>query len=166
LSAENFHSVGNVINQRHFKSEIARAAVKLELGGLIDGQEAGLARFNGGRDNARIGIVREAGVLRLRHTENAVVTPGPELPAGVVTITLRTTALENDTATFDYSFDGETYAPLGGVYRLTSAGYRGDMVGIYTFNRGVEGGYVDVDAFDYRSWNAPNSMHGQQPTVQ
>jgi beta-xylosidase len=166
LSAERFHSVGNVLNQRHFKSEIARAEVKLELAGMIDGQEAGLVRFNGGRDNARIGIVREAGVLRLRHTENKVTTPGPELPKDVVSITLRTTALENDTATFDYSFDGKTYESLGGVYKLTSAGYRGDMVGIYTFNREAEGGYVDVDAFDYRSWNAPNSIHGPQPQAE
>lgn len=165
LSAERFHTVGNVLNQRHFKSGVARAMATIDVGGMIDGQEAGLARFNGGRDSARIGVVRAAGAWSLRHTENQTVTHGAALPAGATRVWLRTTALENDTATFEYSLDGEHFTPMGGVYKLTSAGYRGDMIGLYTFNRESEGGYVDVDSFDYRSWNSPASPHGAPPSL-
>jgi hypothetical protein len=34
------------------------------------------------------------------------------------------------------------------------------MVGLYTFNREAEGGWIDVDSFDYRSWNSPNAPFG------
>ncbi len=165
LSVDRFHTVGNVINQRHFKSGVARATTVIEIGAMIDGQEAGLARFNGGRDHARIGVARSAGALALRHTQNQTITYGPALPAGAKRLWLRTTALENDTATFDYSFDGEHFTALGGVYKITAAGYRGDMVGLYTFNREAEGGHVDVDSFDYRSWNSPKAPFGPPPVV-
>jgi hypothetical protein len=61
----------------------------------------------------------------------------------------------DDRNVYEYSLDGETFLPFGGTYRLSTAGWRGDMIGTYTFNSLGEAGYVDVDSFQYEVHNAP-----------
>ncbi|WP_207921231.1 hypothetical protein [Micromonospora sp. KC721] len=49
---------------------------------------------------------------------------------------------------FSYSLDGTSFTSFGATYQLTWGGYRGDRVGIYTYNPNGTG-YVDVDSVRY-----------------
>ena len=151
----NFFKVGNVINQRHFRSELTRATFKLDLSGMADGQEAGMAHFNGGSDYASLGVSQKGSMKMLKYEENGNVTPGPELPKNASVIWMRSAVKMDDVNAYEYSLDGKTFLPFGGGYRLRTAQWRGDMVGTYTFNRLGEAGYLDVDSFQYEVHNAP-----------
>ena len=153
LQPGNFHKTGNVLNQRHFRSDSAVATIKVDLGGMADGQQAGLANFNGGRNDATLGVMQKDGVKSIQYDEDGKVTPGDALPKGTTTVWLRSSAGFDDINSYSYSLDGTTFAPFGGAYKLKSGGYRGDMVGIYTFNNEAEAGYIDVDYFHYESNN-------------
>ena len=51
---------------------------------------------------------------------------------------------------YSYSLDGESFKPFGRPYRLEWGNYRGDRIGIYTFNDDADEGFVSVDYFHYR----------------
>jgi beta-xylosidase len=153
IQPDNFFKVGNVLNQRRMRSLRTVATVKLDLSGMAEGQEAGLAEFNSGQNSARIGVVEKLGAKTLQYVEDGKMTPGEVLPAHATTIWLQSVATFEDTNTFSYSFDGEKFLPFGGVFKLQTAHYRGDYTGIYTFNEEVPGGYVDADFFHYASDN-------------
>ncbi len=82
----NFFKVGNIINQRHFRSELSRATFKLELTGMADGQEAGMAHFNGGSAYASLGVCQKRELKLLKYEENGQTTTGPELPKAAAMI--------------------------------------------------------------------------------
>jgi len=50
---------------------------------------------------------------------------------------------------YAYSTDGKSFTDFGPEYQLNWGNYRGDRIGIYSFNTKQEGGYVDVDFFNY-----------------
>ena len=120
---------------------------------MADGQETGLANFNSGRNYATIGIVQQNGVRTLKYEEDGNITPGQALLALTNTVWLRSSVRFDDINSYEYSIDGETFTHFGGAYKLRAGGYRGDMVGIYTFNNLSETGYVDVDYFHYDTRN-------------
>jgi len=146
-----FFKTGIVICQRHLRSGKTVITALLDLAGMAEGQEGGLARFNGGRNFATLGIVRAAGKRVLKYTEDGKLQEDPdlELPAKTTAIWLRTIATSDDLATFAYSLDGKSYSPFGRIYKLRGGNYRGDRIGIYTFNMAGESGQLDVDSFDY-----------------
>ncbi|MCX5264823.1 RICIN domain-containing protein [Streptomyces sp. NBC_00199] len=49
---------------------------------------------------------------------------------------------------FSYSLDGNTFTSFGNTYQLTWGGYRGDRVGLYTYNPNGTG-HVDFDSVQY-----------------
>ena len=50
---------------------------------------------------------------------------------------------------YSYSLDGESFKPFGRPYRLEWGNYRGDRIGLYTFNNVQEAGIADFDNFSY-----------------
>jgi hypothetical protein len=48
-----------------------------------------------------------------------------------------------------YSLDGDIFHPFGEKYQLVWGNYRGDRIGIYTFNDQQEAGWVDIDYLHY-----------------
>ena len=52
-------------------------------------------------------------------------------------------------STYYYSLDGDHFIPFGHPYRMVWGHYRGDRVGIYTFNNQTEKGWIDVDYLHY-----------------
>ena len=149
LQAGNFFKIGNVICQRHFRSESREVTIKLDVSGIADGQEAGLANFNGGKNYATLGIVQTNGAKDLKYEQDGIAVMGGALPKDVAIIWLRSLAAFDDLDGCEYSLDGKTFVPLGGSLKLKTGGYRGDLIGIYTFNNKAEVGYVDVDFFHY-----------------
>ena len=51
---------------------------------------------------------------------------------------------------YAYSLDGHTYTGMSDPYQLKWGSYRGDRIGIYSYNNQSAAGHVDVDSFQYR----------------
>ncbi|MCX6320639.1 MAG: hypothetical protein NTX93_02390 [Bacteroidia bacterium] len=50
---------------------------------------------------------------------------------------------------YAFSMDGRIFETLGESYKLTWGNYRGDRIGIFSYNSIEEKGYIDVDWFHY-----------------
>jgi beta-xylosidase len=148
-----FFKTGNVVCQRHLRSGLVQTTIQLDLGGMADGQEAGLAHFNGGNNYVLLGIVQTNGLRSIKYEQDGKTTGGDTLPAKASTIWLRSAVGFDNRNTYSYSTDGTRFVPFGGHYELRPGSYRSDLVGIYTFNNVAEAGQVDVDFFHYEVKN-------------
>jgi hypothetical protein len=80
------------------------------------------------------------------------IDQGNETVGPVVTaarIWLRSAWGEEGMACFSYSLDGSAFTEIGSSCRLSWGSYRGDRIGLYTFNSRIERGYVDFSGFRY-----------------
>jgi len=141
-----FAGVRNVLTQRSARTAKAEVTVKMDLGGLVNGEEAGLAHFS--RDNCRLAVVQIGGVRKVVRIDQGNETAGPAVTA--LGIWLRSTWSEEGMARFSYSLDGSAFTEIGSSCRLSWGSYRGDRIGLYTVNGTIERGYVDFSDFGYR----------------
>ena len=123
-----------------------------DLGGLAEGQMAGLCHFS--RDASTLGVRRRAGVTMLEFTHDAKRLAGPAIASA--RLWLRSAWGLDGRSEFFYSLDGRDFLPFGEPYQLGWGHYRGDRIGLYTFNNDGEAGFVDVDSFEYR-YDSPTS---------
>ena len=142
-----FHTVGNVITQRSLRSRHNEFTVQLDLAGMADQQESGLAHF--AKTFSTLSIVQQGRSRRLTYNDNGVRTPGPLIAGNV--LWLRSAWDFDGVSHFSYSVDGQTFHPAGQPYRLTWGNYRGDRTGIFTSNPSRIGGYLDIDSVSYRT---------------
>ncbi len=146
-----FFAIGNVLNQRHYRSAMTTGTWALDLAGMVNGQEVGLAHFNAGKHAGLLAIRQQDG-KRLWFTESeGVVTPGGDLPLGN-SLWLRSETGFDNVAHLSFSTDGATFMPAG-TYHLQVGWYRGDMIGIYTTADRDDAGWIDVDGFSGRVEN-------------
>lgn len=82
----------------------------------------------------------------IAHNTGGTLTYGPAITQN--TVWLRTSWDVNGVSRFSYSLDGSSFTPVGGTYQLTWGGYRGDRVGLYTYNPNGTG-HVDIDSVQY-----------------
>jgi beta-xylosidase len=157
LQPGNFFKAGDTLELRHLRSDLTVATVKMDLSGMSDGQQAGLAHFNGGVNLAMLGVVQNAGVKTIQYEQDKKATSGDNLPSPTQDLWLRSTIAFDDIAHFAYSTDGKTFIPFGDPYKIRSGHYRGDMVGLYSFNNAADAGYVDIDYFHYDLKNKPDA---------
>jgi hypothetical protein len=119
--------------------------VKLDVSGMADGQEAGLCHF--AKTYATLGIVQAGAVRTLMYTDGGKKTSGPKVEGNEVW--LRSTWGLDGVSQYASSVDGKMFTAIGPPHRLTWRNYRGDRLGIYSFNDKGEAGVVDVDYFHY-----------------
>jgi hypothetical protein len=118
----------------------------MEIGGMTNGQTAGLTHFGG--TYSTFGIKQLKGVRTLVYDNN-----GNELSGPIITdnaIWLRSTWGLDGLSRYEYSLDGRTFIQFGFAYKLSWGFYRGDRIGIYNYNQKNESGYIDVDWFHYK----------------
>jgi beta-xylosidase len=144
-----FFKAGNTICQRTFGAASVVFTAKLDVTGMCPGQSAGLVHFNGGVDHARISVVCDGGARWIAYQDGASVRRGAPLAAPQAAVWLRSRVDGQGVCTFAVSLDGETFQPEGGAYELKWGNYRGDSVGLYTYNDIDDHGYVDIDWFSY-----------------
>lgn len=135
---------GNTLTQRSFRSRINEVTVKLDISHLADGQHAGLCHF--AEHSGCLGVVRQDGKTYLELRIDDRSTRGSELTSGM--LFLRSTWGLDGQSLFYYSTDGQHFTPFGS-YRLSWGFYRGDRIGVYSFNDLTDDGYVDVNYFHY-----------------
>jgi xylan 1,4-beta-xylosidase len=161
LPARHLLRAKNTLTQRAI-GPVSVATVELDGAGLQEGDTAGLALFN--IPFASLGLERspEGFQLRwydqLRDETQAVAVPSAR-------VFLRATGdYDDDTASFSYSLDGETFHEIGGAIRLPYQlkTFQGTRLALFAFNTaGSEGGHADFLAFEVeepladRSGNLP-----------
>ena len=72
---------------------------------------------------------------------------GPALSAN--SLWLKSTWGLDGKSQYFYSTDGLSYTLFGDLYQLMWGSYRGDCLGIYSYNNKAEAGHIDVDFFHY-----------------
>ncbi|MEO8735490.1 MAG: glycoside hydrolase 43 family protein [Edaphobacter sp.] len=146
ISVGDFQTVGNVLTQRSLRTRKAEVTVSLDLAGMRTGQEAGIAHF--ARTYATFGIVQNDNSRRIIWNHNGAKCLGPVVAKSRVW--LRSTWGFDGISQFSFSTDGHNFQPFGEPYQLTWGHYRGDRIGIFTFNPAGSAGYTDIDKLQYK----------------
>lgn len=136
---------GNTLTQRSFRTPSNRVTIKMDISGMADGQRAGLSHLSS--ESSALGVVQDGAnrYLEFRHNDNA--ERGVQLEQQYIWLQSRWGL--DGVSTYYYSLDGDTFLPFGKPARMVWGNYRGDRVGIYTFNDKADNGHVDVDYLHY-----------------
>jgi beta-xylosidase len=155
LKAGDLLKAGNTLTQRGWRANGCEATVRLDVSGMADGQRAGLAHL--AKTWCTVGVRQSAGGVRtIERVENGgSPLDGPALQSNVVWLRSRW-GIEGQ-CQFSYSTDGRDFADIGKPYALTWGHYRGDRIGLFSFNDQSESGYVDVDWFHVSFDGPPGS---------
>ncbi len=154
LERDNLLKVGNVITQRSIRTSDCVVVTRFETEGMADGQHAGLCHFSALRRkespaaaSASLGIVQVGKERFIEFSHNGEFRRGPALTTPVVW--LRSTWGLDGVSQFSFSTDGETFSPFGEPYQLVWGSYRGDRVGLFTYNNLTDTGTVDIDWLNF-----------------
>lgn len=139
-----FEGVGNVLSQRSWKTARNAVKVELDLSDMADGQVAGLCHF--ADRHALIGVRQQGGKRQVVFIRADDTLTGPDLPS--TQLWLHSTWDVEGRARFAYSLDGQTEIPFGAMYQLDWGHYRGDRIGLCTYNTAGSGSVV-FRHFDY-----------------
>lgn len=145
IDKDNFFTVCNIVSQRAFRTVHNMATAKMELDGMADGQEAGLCHF--AQTYCTIGVEQQNGTRILKFNHSGTMEWGPQLSG--CTLWLRSVWDLDGINRFEYSFDGVHFTSFGITCQLGWGNYRGDRIGLYSYNCETEQGYIDVDQFCY-----------------
>jgi len=146
LRPYDFKTIGNVITQRSFRTRKDEFTVRVDLSGMANGQEAGIAHF--ATTYATAGVVQSDGIRRLLFDSNGAKTQGPVIAKNI--LWLRSVWHFDGINQFYFSTDGHVFQMFGRPYQLTWGNYRGDRIGIFTSNSTGISGYLDVDSVQYQ----------------
>lgn len=146
LEAGNLTKVGNIITQRSMRTARNEVIVKLEIAGMADNQKTGLTHF-GMPDYSSIGVSCEGNQKKLFYNVKGVEQSGPLLTSNK--LWLKSVWGLDGQSQYYYSVDGKNFVAFGDKYQLKWGYYRGDRIGIYSYNNSSENGFIDVDYFKY-----------------
>ena len=149
LRPDDLMTAGNTLTQRSFRTRKNVVIAKFDLSGMADGQKAGLCHF--AKDHSALSVAQEGSVRRIEFRENGNLTKGPVVEQNLLWI--QSSWGLDGKSQYAYSLDGNKFVPFGSVYQLSWGHYRGDRIGLYSFNIKEDAGYVDIDFlhYDYRS---------------
>ena len=154
LNGDNLLKVGNILTQRSFRSNSCEVVTCLELAGMAEGQYAGLCHFSAARqkekpaaNSASLGVLQEGARRWLIYSRDGKLTRGRSLSGNK--LWLKSSWGLQGKSQFSYSTDGTIFTPFGEPYPLAWAGYRGDRIGLFTYNNQADAGHVDFDRFVY-----------------
>lgn len=146
LRNDDLKTAGNTLTQRTMRTKSNVVIVKLDPAGMADGQVAGLCHYT--RNYATIAVRRKNGQLAIESARNQTIQPGPNLTAKP--LWLRSEWGLDGLCRFSYSTNGKTFTTLGEPYRFGWSDYRGERIGLFSYNNTTEAGYADFDTFTYR----------------
>lgn len=154
--SDDFFKIGNVLAQRYIDSPQVLAQTQMSLCGMCAGQRAGLAHFNGGKWYSSLSVRKERdgtfSLFRLKK-ESSKEKQILKLPEDTALLCLQT-RMEKGKAWFRFRLENEKewHEADGKEFsgeQLCPGGYRGDCIGLYTYNNQGQRGYVDFNYFRY-----------------
>ena len=95
--------------------------------------------------------------MNLESSVDGKFTKGPRITSP--RIWLRSSWGLDGLSRYSYSPDGRNFTNFGEPYQLSWGDYRGDRLGIFTFNNTGDEGYVDCESFTYR-YDSPATPPG------
>lgn len=167
ISAPNIFLARNTLTQR-MGGPTCTGAIHIYIGAMRDGDRAGLAAFNG--DTGMLIIKQDGKTRSLAMAETACKLDGDTKAVLDATYdekaTVRIKGRElwlriradfrkeaGDMAVFEYKAkDKEDWRQLGPAYKMTfdyRRMFMGSKFAIFNYNTKTDGGFVDVDYFDY-----------------
>jgi len=146
LRNDDLKAAGNTLTQRTMRTSKNVVTVELDPAGLADGQVAGLCHYT--RFYATLAVRRENGQLTLESARNQTTLRGPAVAAKP--LWLRSEWGLEGLCRFSYSTDGKTFTPFGEPYRFGWNEYRGERIGLFSYNNLGEAGHADFGSFTYR----------------
>ncbi|MBA2939594.1 glycosyl hydrolase 43 family protein [Paenibacillus sp. CGMCC 1.16610] len=146
LEVGNFFTVCNILTQRSLGTVNNVVVTKIDLSGMEDGQEAGLCHF--GTRYCTISIKQEGTVRTIQYNDTGIQTIGSRISQ--CDLWLRSCWGLDGINTFSYSLDGKNFIDFDERYQLNWGHYRGDRIGLFSFNNKAENGYLDIEWFHYR----------------
>jgi beta-xylosidase len=146
LKADDLLKAGNTLTQRALRTNSNSVSVKIDLSNMANGEVAGLCHFAKGYST--FGVVQAGSDRELCISEKGKLTKGPAITAA--SIWLQTQWDLGGDSHYSYSLDGIRYQDFGDPYRLTWGSYRGDRIGLFTYNNTADEGYVDFSQFIYQ----------------
>lgn len=155
LRPDQLKAAGNTLTQRSMRAANSVATLALDAYGIGDGEAAGICHYSGG--NSTFGIRREGKVVAIESSVNGKFTKGPAITSSK--IWLRSTWGLDGLSRYSYSTDGKNFTTFGEPYQLTWGDYRGDRIGIFTYNNNGTDGYIDCDSFTY-TYDSPATPAG------
>jgi beta-xylosidase len=145
LRPDDLKRAGNTLTQRVMRTSHNVVTAELDVAGLVDGQVAGLCHYS--RNYATIAVRREQSVLTIESARNQTILSGPAFKGR--TIWLRSEWGLDGVCRFSFSIDGKTFDQLGDTYAFGWADYRGERVGLFSYNNRGDAGYADFGSFTY-----------------
>ena len=161
---DNLFVAPNTLTQRMVGPK-CMGTVSLSLGGMKDGDRAGLSAFNG--DSGVLTIEKNGNKLSLVMSEQKSVfektkraisrvdmTEQARIPLNKELVYLRVEGdftNGRDEARFSYSLDGKAWIPVGLPVKMKfdyTRMFMGSKFAIFNYATRSVGGYVDVDSFD------------------
>ncbi len=159
LAENELLKAGNTLTQRSLRTSSNEVVVNLDLRGMADGQKAGLCHF-ASPHYAAVGVVQDGVTRTLEFNNGGKTTAGPTLTGN--DLWLKSVWGLDGQSQYSYSLDGKTFTDFGDPYQLQWGSYRGDRIGIYSYNNKTDDGFVDVDYFDY-TYDNPQNRNARNP---
>jgi beta-xylosidase len=145
LRTDNLKTAGNTLTQRTLRTKRNVVTVELDPAGMADGQVAGLCHYN--RNYATIAVRRENGELVIEAARNQTILRGPLVEAKL--LWLRSEWGLDGVCRFFYSTDAKSFVTLGDPHQFAWGDYRGERVGLFSYNNQGEAGHADFGSFTY-----------------
>ena len=114
---------------------------------MVDGQKVGLCHFS--KNYSFLGASQSDTTRILEYNNNGKTIAGPVLAGNA--LWLKSSWGADGKCQYSYSEDGKSFTAFGEPYLLSWGNYRGDRIGLYSFNSKADEGYVDVNYFHYNS---------------
>lgn len=130
LKAENLRQSRNMFTQKVMGYE-GKAVTELDCSKMADGQRAGLFCI-GGRFNA-IGVLRENGKKYIYTESDGNIEKRESFNGKVVYFNVSLDAINNRHQLY-YSFDNVEFIPCGEAFNLWSSDWKGNRVGVFSYN--------------------------------
>lgn len=118
----------------------------MDISGMTNGQFAGLTHFSTS-SHSLFGIKQQNGGKYLVIANNG--KDSVMIPVKQKTVWLQSSWNLNGENLYYYSLDGKYFTLIPSKTNLKWGSYRGDRVGIFTYNIEKEKGFVDIDYFKY-----------------
>lgn len=145
LQPGDLRKAGNTLTQRSFRTTSNEVVVKFDLRGMADGQRAGLCHFS--KDVSALGVFQSGAIRTIQYEHSGKITSGPEVKG--TDLWVRSRWGLDGRSQYSFSLDSRSFAEFGEPYQLSWGNYRGDRIGLYSYNEREEAGYVDIDYFHY-----------------
>lgn len=137
---------GNTLTQRSMRTTSNEVTIRMDISEMVDGQYAGITHY--ASSYSTFGVCQKGTLRTVYYNLNGKESTGIQLTGNY--IWLKSYWDYNGINQYAFSLDGKTFVDFGTTSSLSWGNYRGDRIGLFTYNTKAEKGQVDIDWFRYQ----------------